>query len=165
MSKTTKKAVSKQDKCLILLTLTSFNTQFVTPTQAVAQFDTRALAGDGGFSLKSLGFKKILNRFSQGESSKKLVKKEEENENENEYEADAETEHALASLQKKAEGNINQEQQFTRKKTFEPMETIAESNYENRRTYMSTKPKKFEYLRSYGKKYSEDEGENFQNWD
>lgn len=161
MSKTTKKAVYKQKKCLILLTLTSFNTQFVTPTQSIAQFDTRALIDDFRSSLKSLGFKNIRNRFTLGESSKKLAKKEEENE----YKADAATEDALAALQKKAEHNINQEQQFTRKETFKPMETIEETDYENRKTYMPTRSKNLEYLRSYGRKYPDDEGENFQNWD
>lgn len=161
MSKTTKKAVYKQKKCLILLTLTSFNTQFVTPTQSIAQFDTRALIDDLRSSLKSLGFKNIRNRFTLGESSKKLAKKEEENE----YKADAATEDALAALQKKAEHNINQEQQFTRKETFKPMETIEETDYENRKTYMPTRSKNLEYLRSYGRKYPDDEGENFQNWD
>ncbi|KAL0584169.1 hypothetical protein ABG067_005943 [Albugo candida] len=165
MSKTTEKAVSKQKKCLILLTLTSVNTQFVTPTQAVAQFDTRALVGKGDFSLKSLGFKNIRNRFSPGESSKKLAKNEEENE----YEADPETENALASFQKRLDDNNNrgrkftsdnddeniiQDLQFTRKPPLKPMETIKENDHENTRTYMPTRKNELKFPRSYGGRFS-----------
>ncbi|CCI45603.1 unnamed protein product [Albugo candida] len=165
MSKTTKKAVSKQKKFLILLTLTSVNTQFVTPTQAVAQFDTRALVGNGGFSLKSLGFKNIRNRFSPGESSKKLAKNEEEND----YEADPETENALASFKKRLDdnnnrgrkftsdnddGNIIQALQLSKKTPIKPMKTIKENDHENKRTYMPTRTNELKFPRSYGGRFS-----------
>lgn len=79
----------KQNKCLMILTLTNFNAQFVTPAQVVAQFDTRAWIGG------SLGLSSFL-------WIKRETRKEREVDNEDGYKADDATEHMLASLQKKA---------------------------------------------------------------